>query len=123
MDLSHLTDVQLMDQIAAVHDAVKAAESQLEPLKAEQLKRQTATGETSIDHNGLTLSLAREAFSAAWLKRTYGYGPEDLPDDCRTEKITIVLDEHRTMAWLTKDGATLPPTYSLRITRKKARVS
>jgi hypothetical protein len=117
-----MTDAQLMEALAANVEQQKELERQEEPLRAEQLRRQRETGEMNVKHNGWESRLKRESFSEAWLKRETGYTKEDLPQNCFTEKMSIVVDWERVNQWMQEHhGHALPVTYSLSFQREKAK--
>lgn len=119
---SNLTDAQLMDQLAdVVSTMAELQRTQEEPLRAELLRRQQLSGELMLTHNGWQSSLTREAFSTAWLKRTVGYAPEDLPPECFTRETKEVISWSATMEFLRDRGHEPETTYALKFQRQKTK--
>ncbi|WP_155931502.1 hypothetical protein [Methylopila sp. 73B] len=120
MDLSELDDEMLIGIIAAHKRIEEEAKAIAVPLRAELLKRQSATGEISISYNGWVSRLKREPFTPAWLKRQWGYSEADLPPECFTEKVSAVIDWGQVDKWLRViHDHGLEPTQSLVFEREK----
>lgn len=119
---SNLTDAQLVDQLADVVSTIaELKRTQEEPLRAELLRRQRLSGELTLAHNGWQSSLVREPFSAAWLKRTVGYAPEDLPPECFTRETKEVINWTATIEFLRDRGHEPETTYALKFQRQKTK--
>lgn len=118
-NLSHLSEQQLLSELAECISLEGEAKTRAEPLRRELLLRQVSTGETTIEHEGWASTLKREAISAAWVERQYGYPKNEIPSDCFTEEVKLVLDAGKLAAWLADLGHEVKPSYALSISRKK----
>jgi hypothetical protein len=118
-DVSHLSEAELLSQLAECISLEGEAKVTAEPLRRELLRRQSTSGEITIEHDGWQSTLTREKFSAAWVERDYGYPKEEIPGDCFDESMTLVLNSEKVGQWLEEKGHKVFPSYSLRVGRKK----
>ncbi len=117
--LSQLSEKELLAELAECISLEGEAKARSEPLRKELLLRQVSTGETTIEHDGWASTLKREAISAAWVERQYGYPKNEIPSDCFTEEVKLVLDGAKLAAWLEELGHEVKPSYALSVSRKK----
>jgi len=119
LHLSKLTEIQLLDELTECISLEGEAKARAEPIRRELLNRQVSTGETTIEHNGWQSTLKREAISAAWVERQYGYPKNEIPASCFVEEIKPVLDGGKVAEWLDEQGHEVKPSYTLAVSRKK----
>ncbi len=118
-DLSSLSETELLSQLSECISLEGEAKATGEPLRRELLRRQTETGETTIEHDGWQSTLSREAVSAAWVERQYGYPKEEIPSECFDEKMTLVINGEKVAKWLEENGHDFLPSYVIKVGRKK----
>lgn len=116
---NHLSDEQLLEQIAAHATAESEAKAAAQPLREEMLLRQLETGETNFKHNGWESRLTKEKISAAWVARQYGYPKEEIPPECFDEVVKPELNPEKVVHWLHEAGHEVKPSYSLTVAREK----
>lgn len=121
--LTQLSEAELLSEIAECISLEGEAKARALPLREELLKRQTATGEVSIEHDGWKSTLTREKVSASWVERQYGYPKDEIPSECFSEVIKLELDAEKVVGWLNEKGHEVSPSYSLTIGRKKPSIS
>lgn len=117
--LADMSEVELLDELTECISLEGEAKARAEPIRRELLNRQVSTGETTIEHNGWASTLKREAISAAWVERQYGYPKNEIPVTCYTEEIKLVLDGAKVGEWLDEMGHEVKPSYTLAVSRKK----
>lgn len=117
--LTALTEAELLSEIAECISLEGEAKARAEPLRKELLKRQTATGEVTIEHDGWKSTLTKEKVSAAWVERQYGYPKEEIPSECFSEVMKLELDPEKVVNWLNEQGHEVGPSYGLAIGRKR----
>lgn len=117
--LSNITDAELLSQLAECISLEGEAKATGEPLRRELLRRQTETGEVTIEHDGWQSVLTREQISAAWVEKQYGYPKEEIPGECFDEKMTLALNGEKVSQWLEKKGHAVFPSFAIRVGRKK----
>jgi hypothetical protein len=115
------SDAELLSDIAECLSLKGEAEARMEPLKKELLRRQVESGECNIEHDGWQSSLKKEAISAAWIERQYGYPKNELPGDVFDETIELKLNPDKVSNWLADQGFEVKPTYTLAVGRKRSR--
>ncbi|MER9432971.1 hypothetical protein [Mesorhizobium sp. M0408] len=76
----------------------------MEPIRAEILRRQVETGETSVEHDGWISTLTKEKVSAALIERQYCYPKDELPGDICVETMELKLSEELVLRWLKEKG-------------------
>ncbi len=116
-----LTDEQLLEQISDCAIREKEANAQAEPLRAELVRRQVETGETTIKHNGWQSTLTKEKVSAAWVAREYGYPKEEIPPECFDEVMKPELNAEKVVGWLQDQGHEIRPSFTISVGREKAK--
>lgn len=117
--LSELSERELLSQLTECISLEGEAKATAEPLRKELLRRQTATGETVIEHDGWQSTLTREQISASWIERQYGYPKDEIPAECFEEKMTLTLNAEKVAKWLLDAGHEFLPSYALKVGRKK----
>jgi len=118
---AEMTNEQIIDKLAQMSDLENQIKATSEPLRKELLSRHMETGEVNIEHNGWVSNLKKEAVSAAWVQRQYGYPKEEIPSECFNEEIKIVLDGAKVVEWLTNEGFEVKPSYALAFGRKRSK--
>lgn len=118
-DLTALSEVELLDELTECISLEGEAKARAEPIRRELLLRQVSTGETTIEHNGWQSTLKKEAISAAWVERQFGYPKEDIPGECFDEEMKFVLNSEKVYKWLLDKGHDVAPSYALTVGRKK----
>ncbi len=119
--MEHYNDIQLLDAIGAIEAQLKTLDNEQSVLKAELLKRHKASGELSIQSAEWESLMKKAPISLAWLKREFGYEPQDLPDGIIGEKIVPDLNPAALLAWLEQDGSKIEQPYTIQIKRVKAK--
>lgn len=117
--LTQLSETELLAELTECISLEGEAKARAEPIRRELLLRQVSTGETTIEHNGWQSTLKKEAISAAWVERQYGYPKEDIPGECYDEKFSPVLNPEKVYRWLIEQGHEVGLSYSLSVGRKK----
>ena len=64
-----------------------------QPIRAEIVRRQVETGETSVEHDGWVSTPSKEKMSAALIERQYGHLKGELPRDVVVETMELKLSE------------------------------
>ncbi len=118
--LSALSEHELLAELAECISLEGEAKARGKPIRAELLRRQTATGEI-VEHDGWVSNLKREPMSVALLERHWGYPKDELPASIFTEKTALVLDEEKVRDWLKEKGHDFGPTYALDVRRKQSK--
>lgn len=116
-----MTDLELLEQIGTLQSIIDTAEREQAELKAQLLKSQKETGEISISDGKWESLMKKAPISLAWLKREFGYEPNDLPDGIIKEKIVADLDTAALVAWLEQDGSKVQQPYTIQIKRVKGK--
>lgn len=117
--LTQLSEIELLDELAECISLEGEAKARAEPIRRELLLRQVSTGETTVESNGWQSTLKKEAISASWVERQFGYPKEDIPGECYDEVFKPVLNAEKVYQWLVEKGHDVGPSYSLTIGRKK----
>ena len=86
MDYSKMSEQELLSDLTECISLEGEAKARAEPIRRELLNRQVSTGETTIEHNGWISTLKREAISAAWVERQYGYPRKKFQANASTKK-------------------------------------
>lgn len=117
--ISKLSDAELISQLAECISLEGEAKAAAKPFRAELLKRQTETGEVTIEHDGWQSILAKEKISAAWVEREYGYTADEIPRECYDEAMAFVLNGEKVKKWLEEAGHGTAPSFTIKVGRKK----
>ena len=117
--ISSLTEQELLGELAECISLEGEVKTRAAPIRAELLRRQTETGETTIEHDGWQSTLSREPISAAWVERQYGFPKDELPPELFVESVELKLSPEKVLAWLAEQGFEVKPSYGLKVSRKK----
>lgn len=119
MDVRLMSDDELHNDLIDCIQLEGEAKRRAEPIRKELLRRQVETGEATVERSGWNYTLKREAVTATWVERHYGYPKKEIPAKCYVEEVEFNLSPELVLGWLTEQGHATEPTYSLSVARKK----